>query len=214
MTFRRARTTAHRLPLRAIARKGMSVQDATDPRFVVLRHAESEGNAAGIVQGAGEYPLSRRGVTAARSSASRASRLAPVLVASSQLARANHTALLLFGRCDVTDLRLQERMAGDWEGTSRTVLEHLHQGALENDALRPAGFEPEHEVWERTLSALHDLDLSAPAGVIAVVSHGALLRVLDRRLGGDGSRFSHLQGLVLSTELSSLGRLSLTPPDL
>lgn len=69
-------------------------------RLVLVRHAESDGNAGGIVQGAGEYPLSVRG----RSDASRAFEVIRLwradIIASSDLSRAIDTAVLAAGRVE------------------------------------------------------------------------------------------------------------------
>jgi broad specificity phosphatase PhoE len=164
-------------------------------RLILVRHAESEGNAQKIMQGAGEYPLSEKGRNAATQAASRISLLNPAIVVSSDLARATDTARLAAGRVDIIDPRLRERGAGPWEGRPRHELEDAHPGSLEDDSLRPEGFEPAAEVLERMLAACSDL---LDKGVVVVAfTHGAVLRVLDVAAGGTGRRFAHLEGLEL-----------------
>ena len=61
-------------------------------RLLLIRHAESEGNAQGRLQGRKEYPLSERGITQA---AALAERLTPVPIAAvyaSPIRRAAETA--------------------------------------------------------------------------------------------------------------------------
>lgn len=190
------------------------------PRLLLLRHAESEGNAGGIMQGGGEYPLSARGEAQARAAAPSIRALAPSLVVASDLGRAVRTAELLIGRVDRVDPRLRERGAGSWEGRLRAELDAAHPGALEDDALRPDDFESLTEVVTRMQAAARallaeplatdaeDTEGTADAPLLAV-THGAVLRALEASLGGTGARFGHLEALVLGPGLSLEGRLSL-----
>ena len=57
-----------------------------EPRLYLVRHAESEGNARKITQGAGEYPLSEMGRTQALRANSVFNALYPFLVVASDLA--------------------------------------------------------------------------------------------------------------------------------
>ena len=80
------------------------------------------------MQGSGEYPLSAEGRAQALSASANIRALDPLLVVSSDLARAADTALLVTGRVDYTDPRLRERGAGQWEGLPRSSLEAAHPG--------------------------------------------------------------------------------------
>lgn len=175
--------------------------------IVLLRHAESEGNAGKIMQGCGEYPLSVLGREQAAAAFAILAEWPITMVAASDLSRAQDTAKLAAGRLDVVDPRLRERNAGPWEGRPRGELEALHPGALEDDDLRPDGFESSADVAHRMRAACYDLgDLD---GLAVAFTHGASLRVLARDLGGDGRRFAHLEGLCLGADLSMLGRIFL-----
>lgn len=196
-----------------------SIRPDTGPmvRLILVRHAESEGNAGGIMQGGAEYPLSARGIDQARAGAATARALDPVLVVTSDLGRARHTAELLVGRVDRIDPRLRERGAGPWEGRLRADLEAAHPGALEDDARRPVGFEPLAAVTARMQAVAIELladpcvspmPIDADATVLAV-THGAVLRALELSLGGTGVRFGHLEGLVLGRDLTLTGRVQL-----
>jgi broad specificity phosphatase PhoE len=178
-------------------------------RFVVLRHAESEGNARGVIQGSGEYPLTGAGVDAALRAASVVRSLNPAHIVSSDLSRAADTARALMGRVDALDARLRERGAGSWEGRLRSELEAVHPGALESDDLRPDDYESDESVLRRCAGALKQAGETVVSGLILVVCHGAVMRVLDRAGGGSGARFAHLCGLALDADLRVLGRISL-----
>lgn len=176
-------------------------------RLVLVRHAESEGNAGKIIQGCGEYPLSDRGREQATTAFPVLATWQVTVVAASDLSRAQDTAMLATGRLDVVDARLRERDAGPWEGRPRAELEALHPGALEDDDRRPDGFEPAVDVGHRMRAAC--VDLAAKDGLVVAFTHGAALRVLARELGADGARFAHLEGLCLGEDLSVLGRVRL-----
>lgn len=179
-------------------------------RLLLIRHAESEGNAGKIMQGAGEYPLSARGRQQALLAAPRIASLPLTLVAASDLSRARDTALLTTGRVDLLDPRLRERGAGDWEGRTRAEMEATHPGSLEDDRLRP-GFEPRPDVFARMDAACRDL-LTTP-GLVAAFTHGAVMRLFEAHLGGPGDRFTHLEALCLGEDMSVLGRAGFADPE-
>jgi len=174
-------------------------------RLVLIRHAESVGNAEGIMQGGGEYPLSAAGRTQALAAAEDIAAWPVAWVIGSDLGRAMETARLVTGRLDGVEPRLRERGAGVWEGRRRIEIEQLHPGSLEDDALRPEGFEPESVVVARMRAGCAEL-LARP-GLTLAFTHGAVLRVLARELGEGGGRFSHLEGLVLGEGFALLGRI-------
>ena len=180
-----------------------------EPRLYLVRHAESEGNARKITQGAGEYPLSEMGRTQALRATSVFNALYPFLVVASDLARAIDTALLAAGRVDRTDPRLRERGAGPWEGRLRSDLEDAHPGALADDALKPECFEPAGDVVARMRAAA--TELLEHDSVVVAITHGAVLRLLEKNLGGTGTRFSHLEALVLGPDLVIVGRTNFAP---
>lgn len=178
-------------------------------RLLLIRYTESEGNATKIIQGSSEYPLSATGRQQAIQAAKNISQLQPVTVISSPLSRAIDTAMLAAGRVDYQDNRLREREAGAWEGRPRQELETAYAGALENDNLRPEEYETTESVITRILEALKEILAASPAGLILGISHGAVLRVLDRHLGGTGNRFGYLEGLALDDDLHILKRVTI-----
>lgn len=123
---------------------------------------------------------------------------------SSDLSRAVDTALLTTGRVDRTDSRLRERGAGQWEGVPRSSLEAAHPGALEDDALRPDGFEDARDVVDRMRSAADEL--LDHNGVVVAITHGAVLRLFEKDLTGTVTRFGHLEALVIGPGLVVMGR--------
>lgn len=175
-------------------------------KLILLRHAESEGNANKVIQGDGEYPLSDKGRQQALEAKTIISPWTPKFYISSDLSRALDTALIISDFSSVIqDARYRERSAGKWEGISREEMEKAYPGSIENDTLRPEGYETEESVYARILPALKDA--LQYEGLILVVSHGAVFRLVERYFGGSGERFNHLEGIAFNHNLELLGRV-------
>ena len=153
-------------------------------RILLVRHGQSEWNASGRWQGQADPPLSELGeeqaVAAARS-------LGMVdAIYASDLVRAHHTAALVasqLGADVAVDPRLRERSAGEWEGRTHAEIEEGWPGYLESGR-RPSGYEPDDSVLERVLAVLDDIARTHD-GEVLVVTHGGVVRVLERHLDGD-----------------------------
>jgi broad specificity phosphatase PhoE len=162
-------------------------------RILLLRHGQSVWNAAGRWQGRADPPLSPLG----REQAQVASEALEggAVIFSSDLVRARETAEILAGRHEVRiDPRLRERDGGEWTGLTRPEIEERWPGYLA-DGRRPDGFETDEEVIERAWAALTRIVEEVPDGVVVVVSHGGLIRALERHLGlGDGGAVPNLGG--------------------
>ena len=81
------------------------------------------------------------------------------------------------------DLRLRERDAGDWEGRTRAEIDEGWPGFLESGR-RPDGYEPDASVLARALAALTAIAASHDGDVL-VITHGGVVRTVERHLGGD-----------------------------
>ena len=85
-------------------------------RLLLIRHAESEGNAQGRLQGRKEFPLSQRGVAQATALAERLSSIPVAAIYASPIRRALDTAEAVATRIGLTvstDPRIQEYDFGD-----------------------------------------------------------------------------------------------------
>ena len=159
---------------------------------LLIRHGETEWNAAGRVQGHSESPLSERGRTQAAALAARLA-LAPLhAIYASDLGRALDTAAPIAAAHGLpvhSLVNLRERHYGDWEGLTLTDLEtdypadwHRYHKLREFDFPVP-GAETWPEVKARVVSTLHEI-LTNHTGreeTVALVGHGGSLRmaVLD-----------------------------------
>jgi broad specificity phosphatase PhoE len=145
-------------------------------RLLVIRHGATDWNAAGLMQGRADRPLSAAGRADVR-----AGRLPPgwdgAVCLSSPLQRAMETARL-FGLAPTPDDRLIEMDWGEWEGQSlANIRAEQGEAMVENEArgldFRPTGGESPRDVQERLKPLLASLE----APTIAV-THKGVLRAL------------------------------------
>jgi broad specificity phosphatase PhoE len=170
-------------------------------RILLVRHGQSVWNADGRWQGQADPPLSELGQTQAASASARIGIVDGIYA--SDLLRAHHTAEIVaapIGADVAVDPRLRERSAGDWEGRTRAEIDEGWPGYLESGR-RPAGYEADESVLVRVLEALGEM-AEAHDGDVLVVTHGGVVRTLERHLGGDadglipnlGGRWVHHDG--------------------
>jgi probable phosphoglycerate mutase len=145
-------------------------------RLLVLRHAPTDWNAAGLIQGRADRPLSEIGRQIAQTW-----RLpedwAGARCFCSPLRRAVETARLLALDPEI-EPRLTEMDWGEWEGHRLADLRRgLGEAMAQNEAagldFRPAGGESPREVRERILPLLSEL-----SGPTIAVTHKGVLRAL------------------------------------
>lgn len=154
-------------------------------RILLVRHGQSVWNADGRWQGQADPPLSDLGVDQAAAAADSDAVDGVRALYSSDLERARHTAQLLgvrLGLDPVVDERLRERHAGAWEGCTRAEIDAGWPGFLESGR-RPEGYEADGSVLDRVLAALAAV-ASAEDGDVLVVTHGGVVRTVERHLGG------------------------------
>jgi probable phosphoglycerate mutase len=147
----------------------------------LIRHGETEGNAARIVQ-VPDSPLSPRGVVQAERLARRLAREGIGRIVTSDFARAEATARQLhavLGAPLSFEPLLQERNFGDLRG--------LPYSAFDFDPFAPDYAPPSGETWpafharvDRAWARVQAL-AAATAGHLAVVTHGLVCRSLAAR---------------------------------
>lgn len=185
-------------------------------RILLIRHGESTWNADGRWQGRADPPLSELGRRQAEVAATTVATMGIVRLWASPLQRAHQTAAIVATTIGVplhVDVRLQERDAGAWQGKTRTEIESGWPGFLAAGR-RPDGFEPDDRLHDRALAVLHEIAATAPEPVV-VVSHGGLIRVVERALGSEPHSVPNLGGLDIrnaGSGLALLGRTVLVDP--
>jgi probable phosphoglycerate mutase len=178
-------------------------------RVIVVRHGQSTWNAVGRWQGHADAPLSELG----RSQAASAVASLPAVAAlwTSDLARALETAEIIGAALGVPirpDARFRERDAGDWTGLTRDQIEAGWPRYLA-DHRRPNGFEVDSGVLARVLDGLADVHREHPGEMVLIVSHGGVLRAMERYCNDVDRAFPNLGGRVFDLD-GSRDQLSIT----
>lgn len=156
-------------------------------RLLLVRHAESVGNAEGRLQGHADFPLTERGVEQARRLASRLSDLPIAAVYTSTLARASQTAAIVaaphgLSVQDLPDAREYD-MGPVVSGLAWRELRDNHPEiwAALTDRRGPYPAYPGEEGREafrlRVTAALWSLADRHPDGMVAVVTHAGPIAV-------------------------------------
>jgi len=160
------------------------VIDRHERRIVLWRHGRTAWNAERRFQGQSDIELDAEGRAQAQRAASLLVHLTPSRIISSDLSRAFATAQALAALTDldvITDERLRETFAGEWEGLRRPELlatygDAVAQWASDSHA-RPGGGETRIEVAERMVEAInHYVNELPPQGTLVVATHGGSAR--------------------------------------
>ena len=166
-------------------------------RLLLVRHGQSTWNAEGRWQGRLDPPLSDLGRHQARAAAAALGTFD--LVAASTLQRAHDTATVIADELGIgpvlADPDLVERHAGGFEGLTRAEIEDAYPGYL-TDLRHPPGWEDDEALVERAIGALARLAATVAAGGTAlVVTHGGVIRSLERAVGAEREhRLANLGG--------------------
>ncbi|MFT4029121.1 MAG: histidine phosphatase family protein [Protaetiibacter sp.] len=141
----------------------------------LVRHGETDWNAARRIQGRTDIPLNEVGRAQALRAAELLARRNWDAVYTSPLSRAHETAEIIASRLgigQVTDVgALVERNYGEAEGMGFEQVEALYQ-----EGVRAPGQETRAEVAARVVPALLELAARHPGERLVVVSHGGAIR--------------------------------------
>ncbi len=149
-------------------------------RIILIRHGESEGNAAGVLQGRMDYALSDLGRRQAELTAQRLAGIGAYQVLSSPLLRASATAALIANRLDLK-LRLEPDLAeydiGEASGLTPAELRErfpeMLQARAVGERLRFPGEEGRDVFHSRLESILQRM--SETEGTTVAVAHGGVI---------------------------------------
>ncbi len=161
-------------------------------RFIVVRHGETEWNAASRIQGHADSPLTAAGIAQAEAIGKRLAAERFDRLVSSDLGRALATASAIAARTGhavVPDPRLRERNYGVAEGLTYGEI-GVHYPEIfsrvrdtDPDYVVPGG-ESRRQLLERVRAAFEALALEASGERLAVVCHGGVLAALYRHVNG------------------------------
>lgn len=154
----------------------------------LIRHAQSEWNAAGRWQGQADPPLSPVGVNQARVLAAHFPDVEVSRVVCSDLVRARETAAAFAARFGIeleVDPALRELDVGSWSGKTRDEIEAEQPGALSAYYHGVAGWTG-GETYEQHEARCEEVALriaeSDVDGTVVVVTHGGTIRAMLRTL--------------------------------
>jgi broad specificity phosphatase PhoE len=167
-------------------------------RLVLLRHGQTEYNAGSRMQGQLDTDLTDLGRAQAVAAAEVLAKRQPLLIVSSDLRRAYHTALALGERTGLrvqTDTRLRETHLGDWQGMTHQEVDAAAPGARlawRDDARwAPHGGESRVDVAARSIPLVAELvsgepewGVEEPDRPVILVAHGGLIAALTAALLG------------------------------
>ena len=173
-------------------------------RLLLIRHGQSTWNAEQRWQGQADPPLSPLGERQARAAGAAVQHLALGRSGASDLVRARRTAELLVppGATVTVDSGLRERHAGDWTGLTRAEIDERYPGWID-DHRSPPGFEGDEPLLERVLPVVEALlaVTDAPGATLAV-THGGVIRTVERHFGAPSTPVPNLGGRWLHVESS------------
>jgi alpha-ribazole phosphatase len=153
--------------------------------LLLVRHGETDWNAAGRWQGHSDVALNARGREQARTLSEELAEGEPVAaIYSSDLGRARETAEIIGARLGVpvgTDPRLREIFFGRWEGSTTAELEQRFPDEVaawraDDGSSRFGGGETYVEMGERVVEALQEIAARHPDEAVVVVLHGGPIR--------------------------------------
>ena len=163
------------------------------PGVLVLRHGLSEWNAAQRWQGWADIDLAPEGITQAVAAAAELAtwpRTLPVQMVASDLVRAQQTARPIAAALDAGPFRVdagfRERGVGEWSGRTTSEIEQVWPGMLarwrDGHLAQLPGGEDETVFRKRiTTSLRHACEQAVSnAAAVIVVSHGGVIRTLER----------------------------------
>ena len=148
--------------------------------FYLVRHGESEGNAARIFTGQRDSPLTARGREQAEAVAEELEKVKFDRIVSSDLSRTRDTAEVIARRQGIpveVIPELREINVGDRTGTPFDEARGLPNWSDEGFVAWPGG-ESLDQVLARTRGAIERLTRESPGKTILVVGHGGVNRIL------------------------------------
>lgn len=172
---------------------------------MLWRHGRTAWNDENRFQGQLDVPLDEVGRAQAERSARLLAALPPDVLVCSDLGRARETAAPLAELCGlrpVTDPRLRETFAGEWQGrlsTSIAAEDGERFRAWRSGAdVRAGGGETRSELADRAVAALAaGLEAVPGSGVLVAVTHGGTARAaIGRLLGLPVETWTALGGLA------------------
>ena len=200
-------------------------------RFYVMRHAPTEWNRAGRIQGQADSPLTRDGEMWADQWGRQLAELRLQRILSSDTGRAVTTARRINQTLQLPldhDIRLREQDWGQWTGRTMAAIRKTQEDRFRQQERRgwsfcPPGGEERLDVLQRARDSLQAAGRKWPGSRLLVISHEGVLKCLVYHLAilqSCGASFDpmasyHLHCLALENErlvLEQMNALAFRPP--
>ena len=168
--------------------------------MLLLRHGQSTWNAERRWQGLADVPLSETGRAQARAAGEALRGEGLEGAVSSDLARARETAEIIaevlgLGPVEIVG-ELRERDVGQWSGLTTDDIEARWPGQL--DSWRAATLKVipggEGDITDRVMAAVEGVVASHPGRTVLAVTHGGVLRTVERALGIEPAPIANMAG--------------------
>jgi probable phosphoglycerate mutase len=150
----------------------------------LIRHGETEWNAAGRFQGRLDSPLTDKGLAQARGCGRAIAQIGvrPNRFLSSPLGRTRETAHAIAACAELPnvefDARLAEVSLGSWDGLTMVDIDHQWPGLLDGSTPFDWFFRsPDGETFEAARARIESF-LEELAGIAVIVSHGLIGRII------------------------------------
>jgi broad specificity phosphatase PhoE len=150
--------------------------------LILARHGETDWNRDGIWQGHGDPPLNDLGRRQATDLAGRLADVSIDALYSSDLRRAYETAEIVArakGLGITADPDLREMDVGSWSGLTSEEIATRFPGMAAHDGESREAFD------ERAVSVLRRIAKAHDGQLVMVVTHGGVVRALERHLFGE-----------------------------
>ncbi len=186
------------------------------PRYIFVRHGQTEHNLVSKLQGWHDTALTKKGIDDVKAAVLSLPSTFDCII-SSDLGRARQTADIIrqsYATLPVYyDWRIRERCYGDMEGKEKDGNEI--DRSFENPAVSYRGTEPVNHMDERLKSFLRDTSTLIEAATIVVVTHSGILNRLGYLLEQNLSHHDYTNGSTVQYTIDPLDpRLTAhdTPP--
>jgi broad specificity phosphatase PhoE len=163
-------------------------------RLLLIRHGETTWNVEHRWQGWLDAPLTAAGEAqaAARARTLAHDSFAPRALYTSDLQRAARTAEIIAAHVEspvIADAGFRERHGGDWQGQTGTEIDERWPGMRaawrRGEVTAPPGGEDDADVLARFDTALAAALAHVGIGVLGIVTHHGILRLVANRAGAD-----------------------------
>jgi broad specificity phosphatase PhoE len=176
-------------------------------RLLLIRHGQSEWNAAGRWQGWADPPLTEEGEGLAAEVAAKLADHGFAGVITSDLQRARRTGEIIAAALGLEPVEvmpdIKEFDVGQWSGLTREEIEAGWPGQLEawrdGELEATPGGERRDHFLQRVTAAVERIGEEWAGKVVLVVTHGGVIGALSASLGADLGRFGNLGGMWIES---------------